>query len=76
VATGNHENKDQKTKQMRQERKQAGPSSARPEEQQGLKETQQSGGGIVKGAHDEDQLEQIKENAKGAGDKKADPDQV
>ncbi|SDE97108.1 hypothetical protein SAMN05216464_111128 [Mucilaginibacter pineti] len=48
---------------MEEKGNQAGPSSANPETQQGLKETQLPGETIVKGARNEDQLDQMRENA-------------
>jgi hypothetical protein len=48
---------------MEENGNQAGPSSAAPEKQQGLKKTQQPGEAIVKGARNDDQLKRIRENA-------------
>jgi hypothetical protein len=49
---------------MAAEQNSAGPSSAKPERQQGLKETQQLPEKIIKGARQDDQLLQIKDNTK------------
>jgi hypothetical protein len=43
---------------------QAGPSSAKPETQKGLNDTVRPGEEIVKGAHNEDQLDQLHEGEK------------
>jgi len=45
------------------EQNQAGPSSAVPETQKGLQETIQQPEEILKGARQEDQLQQFKDNA-------------
>jgi hypothetical protein len=49
---------------MERKGNQAGPSSAKPETQQGLHEKKQIGEEIVKGAHNDDQLTQLKEGEK------------
>jgi hypothetical protein len=51
---------------------QAGPSSAKPETQQGLKETQQSGEDIVKGSKNDDQLSELRQKSDGPEDKVSD----
>jgi hypothetical protein len=49
---------------MERKGNQAGPSSAKPETQQGLQETKQLGEEIVKGAHNDDQLDQLQKGEK------------
>jgi hypothetical protein len=49
---------------------QAGPSSAKPETQPGLNDTVQLGEEIVKGARNDDQLEQLREGEKDQAEQK------
>jgi hypothetical protein len=53
---------------------QAGPSSAKPETQQGLNDTKQLGGEIVKGARNDDQLDRLNENKKDQDEEKQSTD--
>ncbi|GAA4904727.1 hypothetical protein [Mucilaginibacter defluvii] len=55
---------------MNQQGNQAGPSSAGPEKQKGLKETHQTEEEIINGANNDEQLEKLKESP--ASDPKGD----